>query len=336
MSRRFLLPLVTLALAAANASPWVAAQDAARAPHRPTPVVFHTDIGTDIDDTWALAQLLRSPELDLKLVLVDTNDTRYRAKVAARLLEIAGRTDVPIGLGSSSPMREQEMNQVPWVKDYDLSHYPGRVIEDGVGALIELVMQSPNPVTIISVGAVPGLAQAVRREPAMAAKARFVGMHGSFDVGYGEGPPSAEANVKVDPAALRTVLAAPWQDVLLTPLDTCGNVNLDGSDYHAIWCATDDALLRAVIENYCVFAPRVSWMRCDFFTTRSTTLFDCVAVYLAYDEALVETETLRVKVTDDGFTVRDPNGPPVRVALRWKNRDAFETHLRDRLLGTRR
>ena len=60
-----------------------------------TPVVFDTDIGTDIDDTWALAQLLRSPDLDLKLVLTDTGDTHYRAAVAAKFLEAAGRSDVP-------------------------------------------------------------------------------------------------------------------------------------------------------------------------------------------------------------------------------------------------
>lgn len=301
----------------------------------PIPVVFHTDIGTDIDDTWALAQLLRSPELDLKLVLVDTNDTRYRAKVAARLLEIAGRTDVPIGLGVTSPMREQEQNQLPWVHGYDLASYRGRVAEDGIGALIELVMNSPEPVTVISVGAVPALAQAIAREPRMAPKARFVGMHGSIDVGYGGGPVVAESNVKVDPAALRAVLAAPWRDVLLTPLDTCGNVDLDGADYHAVWCAISDPLLRAVIEGYCVFAPRVTWMKCDFFTQRSTTLFDCVAVYLAYSEDLVETETLRLKVTDDGFTVRDPAGPSARVALRWKDHAGFEKHLADRLLRRR-
>ncbi|ACB73318.1 nucleoside hydrolase [Opitutus terrae] len=301
----------------------------------PIPVVFHTDIGTDIDDTWALAQLLRSPELDLKLVLVDTNDTRYRAKVAARLLEIAGRTDVPIGLGVASPMREQEQNQLPWVRDYDLTAYRGRVLDDGVGALIELVMNSPEPVSVVSVGAVPALARAIEREPKLASRARFVGMHGSVDIGYGGGPVVAEANVKVDPAALRAVLAAPWQDVLLTPLDTCGNVDLDGANYHAVWCATADPLLRAVIEGYCVFAPRVTWMKCDFFTQRSTTLFDCVAVYLAYSEDLVETETVRIKVTDDGFTVRDPAGPSARVALRWKDHAGFESHLAHRLLQQR-
>ena len=54
------------------------------------PVVFVTDIGTDIDDTWALAMLLRCPELDLKLVLTDSNDTQHRALVAAKFLEARG------------------------------------------------------------------------------------------------------------------------------------------------------------------------------------------------------------------------------------------------------
>jgi inosine-uridine nucleoside N-ribohydrolase len=301
----------------------------------PTPVVLDTDIGSDIDDTWALAQILRSPELDLKLVLTDTGEARYRAALAAKLLEAAGRTGVDVGLGRDfGPMGDEHRHQGPWLKGYDLARYPGRVHEDGIAALIELVMQSPQPVTIIAVGPVPTLAAALEREPRIAARCRFVGMHGSFDVGYGGGAPAAEANVKGDPAGLRAVLAAPWQDILLTPLDTCDRVALRGDDYRAIWGATHDPLLRAVIENYCIWAPRVPWMHCDFFTTRSSTLFDCVAVYLAYDEALVDVETVRFRVTDDGMTVRDTAGPlQARVALRWKNQAAFEHHLATRLLA---
>jgi inosine-uridine nucleoside N-ribohydrolase len=48
---------------------------------RPIPVILDTDIGTDIDDTWALAMLLRSPELDVRLVVSDTDNTDYRAAV---------------------------------------------------------------------------------------------------------------------------------------------------------------------------------------------------------------------------------------------------------------
>ncbi|MBE2213992.1 MAG: nucleoside hydrolase [Opitutaceae bacterium] len=300
-----------------------------------TPVVLDTDIGSDVDDTWALAQVLRSPELDLKLVLTDTGEARYRAALAAKLLEAAGRSDVDVGLGRDfGPMGEEHRHQGPWLKGYDLAKYPGRVHEDGVGALIGLVMHSPQPVTIIAIGPVPTLAAALAREPRLAARCRFVGMHGSFDVGYGGGAPAAEANVKGDPAGLRTVLAAPWQDILLTPLDTCDRVALRGDDYRAIWSATQDPLLRAVIENYCIWAPRVPWMHCDFFATRSSTLFDCVAVYLAYDEARVDVESVRFRISDDGMTVRDAAGPlRARVALRWKDLPGFEHDLAARLLA---
>lgn len=301
------------------------------------PVVLTTDIGSDIDDTWALAQLLRSPELDVKLILTETGEARYRAAITAKLLEVAGRTDIPIGLGRDfGPMGDEHRHQGPWLRGYDLARYPGRVLEDGIGALIELVMNSPEPVTIIAIAPAPSLAAAIAREPRLAAHCRLVGMFGSFTLGYDGSPiPAAETNVRIDPAALRSVLSAPWQDVLLTPLDTCGLVTLSGESYRSLWSATGDPLLRAVIENYCLFAPRVPWMHCDFFATRSTVLFDCVAVYLAYAEELVATETISFRVTDDGFTVSDPAGPcRARVALRWKDLPGFADHLTARLLPT--
>ena len=299
------------------------------------PVVLATDIGTDIDDTWALAMILRSPELDLKLVLTETGDPRYRAAVAAKFLEAAGRTDVPIGLGDEQgTMPENVKNQAPWVAGYDLANYPGRIHHDGVSALIDLVENSRDRITVIATGPVPNLARALEKDPKLAAKCRLVGMFGSFDVGYGSGPPSAEANVRLAPAALRKVLSAPWQDILLTPLDTCGLVSLSGEKYRAIWASTNDPVLRALVENYCIFAQRVDWVHCDFFATRSTVLFDCVAVYLAYSEELVETETVEFDITDDGFTRRSAHGPfKTRVALRWKNLPAFEDHLVERLMN---
>ncbi len=280
------------------------------------PVILISDIGTDIDDTWALALALRSPELDLKLVLVDPADTAYRAKIAAKFLEAAARTDVAVAVGDNNGGAGDDQKTLsPWIEGYDLGKYPGTTYRDGVGALIDTVERSPVPVTIIAIGPVHSLALALRRDPAIAAKCRLVGMYGSFEVGYGGGPPSAETNVRVNPEGLRAVLSAPWQDILLTPLDTCGLVELAGEPYHRIWSATADPMLRAVIESYCIFAPRQNWMKCDFFATRSTTLFDCVAVYLAYSEAHVVTETIRFDVTDDGFTRRSASGPfKARVA----------------------
>jgi inosine-uridine nucleoside N-ribohydrolase len=313
--------------------PMAASAAPAAAPR--TPVILVTDIGTDIDDSWALALALRSPELDVKLVVTDPADTVYRASVAAKFLEDSGRGDIPIAIGDNSgPTGDSFKTLGPWISGYDIGKYPGKVYRDGVAALIDAIEKSPAPVTIIAIGPVNSLALALKRAPDIATKCRFVGMYGSFDVGYGDDKPDAETNVRVNPQGLRAVLAAPWKDILLTPLDTCGSVSLGGERYHAIWSATGDPMLRALIESYCIFAPAQNWMTCNFFAVRSTTLFDCVAVYLAYSEDLVETETDRFDVTDDGFTRRSPSGAySARIAIRWKNRDGFEAELAGRLLG---
>ena len=112
---------------------WAPGALAAQAPGRPVPVILDTDIGDDIDDTWALALALKSPELDVKLVVTDFGNTEQRAKLVARVLELAGRTDIPIGIGVKE--NDEPGPQAEWVKGYDLAKYPGRVLPDGVQAL---------------------------------------------------------------------------------------------------------------------------------------------------------------------------------------------------------
>jgi len=189
-------------------------------------------------------------------------------------------------------------------------------------------------VTVVSIGPTPSLAAALQDDPEIAESCRFVGMHGSFYRGYdGDEEPSAEANVRIDPDAFRAVLDAPWRDVLLTPLDTCGLVTLTGDRYNRVWRSTDDPLVRSVIESNCVFAPRVPWWPYEDFTRQSSTLFDSVAVYLAVDESFVETRTEIFDVTDDGFTEPDSDGEfEARIALEWRDLDAFEAYLVDVLL----
>jgi inosine-uridine nucleoside N-ribohydrolase len=297
------------------------------------PVILDTDIGSDIDDTWALALLLRCPELDLKLVLTETLDTVYRARVTAKLLEVAGRTDVQIGIGIPGETGVNEF-QAPWVADYELTQYPGVVHQDGVQAMIDLIRTADEPVTIIGIGPAPNLLHALTIAPDIAVKCRFVGMFGSVDRGYGDGSaPIAETNVREHVAAARAIFAAPWQEIIITPLDTCDQANLRDEHYRLV-LASDDPLVQAVVENYRIWADLVTWMTVDFFHERSSTLFDTVAVYLAYSQAFVNIEPLRLRVTDDGRTVRDGSGDLLSVALSWRDLNAFHDHLVKRLLGS--
>jgi len=291
------------------------------------PAIFDTDIGYDIDDTWALAFLLRSPELDLKLAVSDTQHTRYEAALIAKMLEVAGRTDVPVGIGLEQHTRTG--GQQAWVEDYDLASYPGAVAEDGVGAIIETIMNSPTQVALICVGPVPNIKAALEREPRIAERSYFVGMHGSIRLGYDGSPDiSAEYNVKADPEALRRVFAAPWE-VTITPVDTCGLVTLKGEKYRRVKDSRDP-LAAAVIENYRAWAKHGG--RPETAEERSSTLFDPVAVYLAFTTELLKMEKLGLRVTDDGFTLIDEGARPIDCAMEWKDLGAFEDLLVQRLI----
>jgi len=288
------------------------------------PVILDTDIGSDIDDTWALAMLLRCPEVDVRLVVSDTGNTEYRAGIIARLLEVAGRTDIPVGIGIKQT--DESGPQSRWVDGYELDSYPGTLHQDGVKAIIETIETSLVPLSLICIGPVPNIAEVLRQAPHVAPKTRFVGMHGSIRKHHeGEDGAIAEYNVKQDVKACQAVFETPWLDMTITPLDTCGQIRLRGPKYAAV-TESRDPLMRAVIENYRI------WLN-GKPDIESSILFDTVAVHLAYSTEFLDMKKMRLRVTDDGLTAQDNQGTPVNVALDWTNLDGFENALVRRLTG---
>ena len=309
------------------------AADQAPAKTTATPVILDTDIGGDIDDTWALGLLLKSPELDLKLVVGDAGQAQYRARVLARFLQRAGRSDVPVGVELDVEPRG-EGGQAAWVKGYELKDYPGKVYADGVQALIDTLMKSSRPVTLICIGPVPNIAEALKREPRIAQHARFVGMYGSVRLGYeGKAPPAPEWNVKCDPKACQAAFTAPW-DMIITPLDTCGVITLTGDKYARVR-DSKDPIPADVIANYRAWAAADKNLPANFADQRSSTLFDTVAIYLATQPELCTMEQLRLRVTDEGFTVIDPKGKLMSVATAWKDLGRYENWIVDRLTSNK-
>jgi inosine-uridine nucleoside N-ribohydrolase len=296
------------------------------------PVILDTDIGDDIDDTWALALLLRCPELDLKLVVGDKQKGTYRAKLIAKMLEIAGRTDVPVGVAFGD--RDGGGRQQQWVEEYDLKSYPGVVHEDGVQAIIDTIMGSREPMTLIAIGPVTNLREALQREPRIAEKARFVGMHGSLFKGYNNSPKiSPEYNVRADVPACQAVFSAPWE-MTITPLDTCGIVQLQGEKYARVRDCKDP-LVTGLIENYRIWRKDNSSAKIQpgKQAEASSILFDTVAVYLAFAKDLCKMETLPIRVTKEGMTVVDAKAKKMQVATQWQDLGAFEDLLVERLVG---
>lgn len=306
-------------------------------PVRRIPVILDTDIGDDIDDTWALALLLQSPELDLKLVTTATGDTTYRARLTARLLEVAGRTDVPVGIGPAGPVRTPP-RQADWVEGYSLESYPGLVHDDGVQAIIDIIMGSSEPVTLISICPLTNIAAALRREPRIAARTRFVGMQGSIrehmksnlTVAMGEGA-CTEWNVVNDIPASQAVFAALWLEATLSPVDTCARILIDGERYQRLLAGTD-SLLRALLENYRIWA--VTHGDHCHPETQSSVLFDCEAVNLAHTTRWLQMRRMGVRVDDEGYTREDAAAHLFNVAMAWDDFNAFADDLTTRLLGS--
>ena len=325
------LRLVSLLLAAALVAPGAAAEPPLPAPR--VPVILDTDIGDDIDDTWALVLALKSPELDVRLVVTDFGNTVQRAKLVARVLGLAGRTDIPIGIGIKE--NDDPGPQAEWVAGYDLAKYPGRILKDGVQALVDTAMASREPVTLIAIGPAPNLKAALEREPRIAEKVRLAGMYGSIHRGYDKPTPEPEWNVKSNPAAARALLSAPWVDAIVTPLDTCGRVRLSGERYARVR-GSSDPLLRGLMDAYAVWCRNRDWCAKDpgYVASKSSTLFDPVAVYLAISRDLVKTETTGVRVTEEGMTVPDPSARPVTWATGWASLEGFEEWLTARLTAT--
>jgi inosine-uridine nucleoside N-ribohydrolase len=315
-----------------------------------TAVVLDTDIGTDIDDTWALAMLLRCPELDLKLVTTVTGDTTYRARLAAGILAAGGRDDVPVGIGVATQLAEgvPPEPQGRFAAGVDLGSYRGGVHPAGVEALVERVMSSEEAVAVIAIGPMTNVGAALELEPRIAERARLVGMLGWVrGVEPGERPlsggPSPEYNVVMDVEACRAAFAAGW-GTTITPIDTCGTVVLRDERYRRVREAAEggDPLLQALLRNYEEWAdawpypPEAAAAYGDqpgspFWQQRSSVLFDTVAVYLGYEESFLNIEPLPISIDDDGLTRIDPAGRELRVATSWRDRDGFEDHLVERL-----
>ena len=333
------IALIAIFLLALTAS--ASAANSKSRPGRKIPVIFDTDICDDIDDTWALALLLQSPEFDVKLVVTAVGNTVSKAKTVAKFLEIAGRTDIPIGIGVQQSKGSHR--QDAWAKDYKLSSYPGTIYEDGVKALIDTVMNSRRRIRIIAVGPLPNIADALDREPRIAEKSQFVGMHGSVRLGYGGSKKiSAEYNVKASVKAAQKAFTAPWP-ITITPLDTCGLVRLKGDKYQKVRNA-NNPMMRALMENYWVWQKQglrssnkdlseaeLNKRTDQRVNSSSSTLFDTVAIYLAMTSELVKMEKLGIKVDDEGYTRIDDSAKVMRCATAWKDLGAFEDYLVDRL-----
>jgi purine nucleosidase len=275
------------------------------------PILLDTDIGTDIDDAFALALIARSPELDLLGVTTVSGDTQARAQMAAKLLWESGFRRVPVVAGE--PGRPLPIEQTRWAKDF---RSPQLQAGSAVDFLDATLRRRAGKTTIVAIGPLTNIAALLKKDPAIAKKIdQIVLMGGSIHHGYGEDPtPVAEYNIAADPAAAQAVFTC-GVSILMVPLDVTAMLQLGAVERHRVFTNLSpmtDGL--AILYNL--------WHQ------RTPTLFDPMAVAMVIDPSLCQTRPLSVQVDANGFThVYDNQPPNATVALQTDPAKFFEFYL---------
>lgn len=294
-------------------------------------IILDTDIGTDIDDHWALGMLLNIPGICIDLVLTATANTPYRTALAAKFLEEAGRSDVPVGTGlpGTHPAPELETLRTELANGC-AERTKCRIVPDGLGEAVRIIERNEET-TIIAIAPMTNLAALLKQRPELAGKCHLVAMAGSIRKNFRDKEGKvAEYNVISDLPAARLVFSGGWKTFTLTPLDHCGNLVLTGPPYQELLHSSlpvPAALIR------CYRQWQAFYKNNDNPALHSSILFDTAAVYLATDGSKVRYEEMKLSVDEQGYLADDPRGRTVRVAMAWEDREAYLRHLADILLN---
>jgi inosine-uridine nucleoside N-ribohydrolase len=213
---QFLTALAALVLISAGSVLTKGQAPAATPAPAPPLVILDTDIGDDIDDAFALALILRSPELHLLGIETAFGDTELRARLVDRYLAAVGRTDIPVLAGVTGP-QTNHFSQAAYARQW-----PERKHGSGVDFLLKQIRAHPGQITLIAIGPLTNIGAAIQRDPATFKNLkRVVVMGGSVYRGYGDqsAPPAPEWNILCDPAGA-TALFGSGVPIFVMPLDS--------------------------------------------------------------------------------------------------------------------
>jgi inosine-uridine nucleoside N-ribohydrolase len=173
-------------------------------------VVIDTDPG--VDDAFALLLAMRSPELKIEGITAVAGNVPLELTLpnALRMVEIAGRTEIPVAAGAKAPLLRRLVTAAYAHGENGLGGavFPEPTIKpvaEPAAALIRAVIRKyPKEVTLITVGPLTNVAAALNSDPELASLVKGVVMMGGSLSG-GNITPAAEFNIYVDPEAARIV-----------------------------------------------------------------------------------------------------------------------------------
>lgn len=272
-------------------------------------IILDTDIGDDIDDAFALALALSSPELELLGVSASFGDTPARARMLDRMLGEAGRGDIAVAQGAPAPVNLGAFTQRRYAEG---GHFARPSHPAAVDFILSQIRKYPGEITLVAIGPLPNVGALIDRDPAAFAKLKRVVIMGGniapLTDPYGTAPPIAphpEWNIKNDIASAQKLFAA-GVPVVMLPLDSTANLKMHEVARAALF-ARGTALSDALAVTYQQWA---------YHTGKPTPiLYDPMTLAVLLQPALCPLTPMHISVDDKGLTLQTPGAINAQVCL---------------------
>lgn len=285
-------------------------------------VLLDTDIGGDIDDAWALAFVLAHRQFEPLGITITDGNTPARARIACKLLKLTGRQRIPVAVGRST--NSEQEHQFAWADDFT-GIKP--ITQHAADFIVEQVRKHPGEITLIAVGPLQNLADALRKEPALGKYVkRVVLMSGCIYGTASESKPKPEWNVVASTPDSQVVYGA-GLPLTIVPLDSTTLVRLKDEERRKV----------AAYKSPLTFALESLYRLWLASPESRMTLHDQLAVAETARPGTFfgKLEKLPLIVDDKGYTRVDRDrGKMVTVCLQPK-RDEFMQYYISELVSQR-
>ncbi len=269
----------------------------------PEKIIIDTDIGDDVDDAFAAALALRSPELEIVGISTTFGDTETRAKLLDRLLGETGHENIPVAMGNPTEIGGQFTQR----RYAEGGHFARVSHPKAVDFILEQIRRYPGQITLLAIGPLVNIGALIDRDAETFLKLRrVVLMGGSIERRYGDlgyakpRGPEAEWNIKNAIPSARKLFAS-GVSIFMMPLDST-QLKLDEVK-RAILFQAGTPLTDALTLLYHEWGQE------------TPTLFDVMTIAYILDPKLCPVKPMRIWVDDEGFTRVVTGAPNAQVCL---------------------
>jgi inosine-uridine nucleoside N-ribohydrolase len=273
-----------------------------------TRIIIDTDPG--IDDAAAILMGLGSPELRVEaLTTIFGNASVTQSTLnALRLLEAAGRSDIPVYQGVGKRYNFTEPTYAAQVHGGDgfgdVAWPPPTTPPQRRQAVLEIirrVLSYPGEITVVALGRLTNLALAISVEPQVATGIQSLIVMGGAITVPGNITPVATANLWGDPEAADVVYRS-GAKIVQIGLDICDQVEISAAQQQRVWRAKTQAtqLLQALTP--CL---QSSYRRRDLLRHADSVRYnDVPAMAYAIDPSLFTCRDVHIRIETQGELTR--------------------------------